>query len=582
MRNKEHAHLSDVLSILGMVKGITGMLVFSSVTRLMCKLMSIAIPTGIAILVQKSLTGNENALSWFLVIAALLGASALLSYLDTYVSHDVSFRIVKELQDYVYDHMDRIAPGGLAGRNAADSAMVILSDVSVFEWFVAHCLVEWIGTFFSLLIAMVFLCRVSSSAAVVLLGSIALMISIPLFSKNKAKEKGYTMKRLYGELNGVISDGINGHKDIIAAHWTKAFMSRLASVSNKYSDAQRQFAIRGECEKTYMAVIASTAVISSVLLSSLHCDYWNLLPVFVLSASTVGCVQGTLSESTNFGFVFGAATRIVSVLNVAPPVEDSGTMLLQDIQSPDGQWTLSFKNVAFQYPNSRLLLENITFSVNSTETIAIVGASGEGKTTLAKLLQRYWDITMGSIQINGADIRSFTLAALRDMVMLLPQDPFLFHGSIRQNLLLAKPDATDCELELAIELAQASLFVRKLEQGIDSDLGENGGRLSGGEKQRIALAQAFLKNPPILVLDEATSALDTQHDKCISAAVRIARRDKITIVIAHRLSTMQCVDRIVFIQNGRVKATGRYCELIKKCNDFQDLVNGDYFEKEDI
>jgi ABC-type transport system involved in cytochrome bd biosynthesis fused ATPase/permease subunit len=253
-----------------------------------------------AIAVEQALTGaGHTLLARLLAVGALLPVSVLLSYLDTYVSHDVSFRIVKLLQDRVYGHMDRIAPGGLAERNAADSATVILSDIGVFEWFVAHCLVEWIGTFAALIVCLALLSRISAAAAAAVFGFLVLMMGIPFFSTEQAKQKGLVMKRLYGELNGVVADGVSGHKDIIAFHWTKPFYARLDKVSDSYAQAQGQFASRGEWEKTWEALAACVAALAGLLLASASMaggEGARLIPVFALCVSAVGCVQGSLAR----------------------------------------------------------------------------------------------------------------------------------------------------------------------------------------------------------------------------------------------------------------------------------------------
>ena len=580
--DKEKSRFSDVVYVFRMVNGFAGMLTLSSITRTACKLTDMAIPVTIAIVVELAMAGvGYTILVGLAVAGALILISVLLSYLDTYVSHDVSFRIVKLLQDRVYDHMDRIAPSGLAEKNAADSATVILSDINVFEWFVAHCLVEWIGTFAALVVCLVLLSGISAIAAVSVFVWLVLMMTIPFFSTEQAKQKGFIMKRLYGELNSVVADGVSGHKDIIAFHWTKAFYGRLHKVSDAYSQAQAKFASRGEWEKTWEAVAACLAVLTGLLLALEalpHSERTHLIPVFALCASAVGCVQGSLGESTNFGFVFGAAARIVSILEMKAHVCDTGTLTAENLQPEKEPWTISFQHVAFRYSDGLPLLKDISFTVRAPEIVAIVAASGGGKTTAARLLQRYWDVEAGIICINGTDIRQLTLDALRETVMLLPQDTYLFHGSIRQNLRLAKPDATENEMEAALALAQALSFTKRLENGLDYDLGENGGRLSGGERQRIALAQAFLKNPPILVLDEATSALDTRHERLVNEAIRKTRQGKITLVVAHRLSSMQSADRIVFIQDGSVMNSGSYLDLIQSCEAFQNLVKGECFE----
>lgn len=582
---KSPSRYADIVRVFRMVHGFSGMLTLSVIIKAANKLSTISLALAIALLIERAVTHTVGSLAWWvMVMGVILLAIVVLSYFDTYVSHDISFKIIKMLRDKMYDHMDRIAPGGLEGRNSADSAMMILSDINVFEWFYAHCLVEWLGTFTALLVCMILLCRVSIIVSVVVICGLILMMMVPFFSMEQAKQKGLLMKRLYGALSGIVADGVSGSKDIIAFHWITTFFERLGQTSKTYLDTQGRFTKRSNREKTLEAVIACCAILLGTLLASAKLadsELAYLIPVFALLVSAVECIQSSLSEGTNFGFVFGAAGRMVSVLDIKAPVEDTGSKNVSDVMSPDKKWTLSLQNVGFHYPDGTPVLKDVSFEASPSETIAIVAASGGGKSTVAKLLQRFWDTAAGSVCVNGIDIRDLTLEALREIITVIPQETYLFHGSIRDNLKLARPGATDQEIEQALQYAQAVSFIQKLDRGLDTTVGENGVMLSGGERQRIALAQAFLKNPPILVLDEATSALDTENERKINEIVKEQRREKITVVIAHRLSSMQSADRIIFMKDGRVFQTGTYQELSQGCDAFIDLVRGEYLEKQE-
>lgn len=578
------SNFSDVNRVFRMVKGFSKMIALSSLIRTICKLSSVVLAVALAQLVASFIAGKSVSIGWWmLALGIMLITVVAVSYLDIYVSHDVSFKIVKQLQDKMYAHMDKIAPGGLKKINSADSATIILSDINVFEWFVAHCLVEWIGTFTVLLTCLAFIGRFSVFAAVVVFVFLSIMFVIPFLSTKQAREKGFLMKRLFGELNGIVSDGVSGYKDIVGFHWTTAFFNRLRQVSETYSKAQEQFALKNENERTLEAIVSCFAIVTGVLISALELSSDNfsmLIPIFALCTATVVCVQGTLSESTNFGFVFGAAARMCSIFDIQAPVEDTGTKKLTDICEASDKWKLSLEKVSFRYPESEeALLDEITFQVDESEIVAIVAASGGGKSTIAKLLQRFWDVDSGSICVNGVDIRDMKLESLRDVVTVVPQDIYLFHGTLKDNLKLVRPTATDREIEAAAQMAQAS-FIHNMPEGLNTNVGTNGVMLSGGERQRIALTQAFLKNSPILVLDEATSALDAENEQRINSVIREYRRGKITLVIAHRISSMKAADRVVFIKNGAVCETGTYNKLMQACDDFRELVRGEYLEKE--
>jgi ATP-binding cassette, subfamily B, beta-glucan exporter len=229
---------------------------------------------------------------------------------------------------------------------------------------------------------------------------------------------------------------------------------------------------------------------------------------------------------------------------------------------------VSYEDVAFAYDGVNPAIADVSFTAAQGETIAIVGATGSGKSTTVSLLYRAFDPIRGTVRIDGHDIRELTLASLRRNIGVVFQEPMLFARTIRENLLVGRPDATDAELAEAIERAQAGEFLRRQPAGLDTMLGERGRSLSGGERQRLSIARALLKDPPILILDEATSALDSQTESRVQAAMEEVRRGRTTFVIAHRLSTVRNADRIIVFEQGRVVEAGSYAELVRKGGRF--------------
>ena len=227
---------------------------------------------------------------------------------------------------------------------------------------------------------------------------------------------------------------------------------------------------------------------------------------------------------------------------------------------------IEFDSVNFEYTINNPILKNINLEVKKGEVIALVGNSGGGKTTLVNLLPRFYDITVGSIKINNTNIKNFTLESLRDNIGIVFQDNFLFSGTIRENIILGKPYATEYEIQKAIKMAYLDEFLTTLPKGIDTEIGERGILLSGGQKQRVAIARAFLKNAPIIILDEATSALDNKAETIVQKAIENLMQDKTVFVIAHRLSTIQNANKIVVINNGQIVEIGTHNELLKISN----------------
>lgn len=269
-------------------------------------------------------------------------------------------------------------------------------------------------------------------------------------------------------------------------------------------------------------------------------------------------------------FSFMAIERVFAILDLKPAITNKPDAIrLETVNSG-----ISFKNVNFEYVKGRPVLKNISLEVKKGETIALVGNSGGGKSTIVSLIPRFYDINSGEIQIDGVNIKNYTLESLRENIAVVFQDNFLFSGTIRQNILLGKHNATEEEIQQSLKMAYLDEFVAGLKDGLNTEIGERGILLSGGQKQRVAIARAFLKNAPIVILDEATSALDNKSEAIVQKAIDNLMTNKTVFVIAHRLSTIQNADRIAVINEGCLAELGTHEELINIPNgQYQTLYN---------
>ena len=258
-------------------------------------------------------------------------------------------------------------------------------------------------------------------------------------------------------------------------------------------------------------------------------------------------------------FSFYAIEQIFDTLNATPAIRDKENARVL-AATPE---SIEFQNVWFEYIENTPVLKNINLQVSKGETIALVGNSGGGKSTIVNLIPRFYDVKGGAIKINGIDIRDYTLESLRNSISVVFQDNFLFSGTIRENIMLGRPDASEDDMKKALEMAYLTDFVAELKDGVDTQIGERGILLSGGQKQRVAIARAFLKNAPIIILDEATSALDNKAEAIVQKAIDNLMIDKTVFVIAHRLSTIQNADKIIVINNGEIVEEGRHEDLLK-------------------
>lgn len=270
---------------------------------------------------------------------------------------------------------------------------------------------------------------------------------------------------------------------------------------------------------------------------------------------------------------FMAIERISEILELSPQIEDKpNAQKLSKIKE-----SINFEDVCFEYDENVPVLQNINLSVKAGTTIALVGNSGGGKSTIVNLLPRFYDVKSGEIKIDGTNIKDFSMESLRNNIAVVFQDNFLFGGTIRENILLGKPDATEKEINKAIKMACLDEFVSEQEKGLDTDIGERGSLLSGGQKQRLSIARAFIKNAPIVILDEATSALDNKSEAVVQKAIENLMKERTVFVIAHRLSTVQNADKIVVINDGRIVESGTHEELLQKENGaYRALYNAQF------
>lgn len=265
--------------------------------------------------------------------------------------------------------------------------------------------------------------------------------------------------------------------------------------------------------------------------------------------------------------------RVFEILEEEPKIIDNENKILFQYFSDN----ITFENVDFKYKDSdEKILKNINFNVKKGETMAFVGNSGGGKSTLVNLIPRFFDVSNGAIKIDGVNIKDYDVKSLRKNIGIVPQETFLFSGTILQNIKYGKRDATFEEIKEAAKKANAHEFIKKLEDGYNTEIGERGVKLSGGQKQRIAIARAILENPQILILDEATSALDNESEKLVQDALEKLMENKTTFVIAHRLTTIENSDKIVVLQQGEIKETGTHAELLEKNGLYKSLYNKNF------
>ncbi len=321
-----------------------------------------------------------------------------------------------------------------------------------------------------------------------------------------------------------------------------------------------------------LAMVATLAVASSLVLNDMLAFEWYTVAV-ILAVYIFVPVLELCSIARNFGIILAASNRIFLVVEAEALVKDEGKSYETENLEP----CIEFCDVGFTYQrNLANAINNVSFLVNPNETVALVGHSGAGKTTCINLLLRLWDVKEGNIKIGNLDIRDMPLKTLRQMTSVVLQDVYLFNTSIRENIRLGNPNATDEEVENAAKAALAHEFITELPNGYDTRTGERGVQLSGGQRQRISIARALLKDSPILILDEAVSNIDSENENEIQKAISQLKKERTTLVIAHRLSTILTADRLIVLNNGGVVQSGSHNELMSVNGIYKDSISSQY------
>lgn len=507
--------------------------------------------------------GEITKISFLLFLVYLL--STVLNYIVNYLGHKLGIYIETDMRQELFNHMqkqsfrffDNMKTGNIMSRITND-----LFDIGEFahhgpeDFFIA--IMTFVGAFLLMF-------NINSQLALIVLVMVPILIIVISLS-NKLMNKGWaTMYSKIADVNGRVEDSISGIR-VVKSFTNEAHeMERFEKQNNIFKDA-KLFAYR---------VMAST-----------HASIYFLTRLLTLIVLIVGAwysFKGTLTYGELVSFVLftnvlikpidkisallemypkGMAgfKRFRDMLNEEPDVMDQPDAIAVKQLAGD----ITFHEVDFSYDGKFPILQNINLSIQAGQTVALVGPSGAGKTTICSLIPRFYDVTGGGITIDGLDIKKMTQRSLRENIGIVQQDVFLFTGTIRENIAYGKLDATIEEIVEAARKANILELIEGLPQGFETEIGERGVKLSGGQKQRLAIARMFLKNPPILILDEATSALDTETEKIIQRSLEELSENRTTIIIAHRLATVRNADQVFVVTKNGIAESGKYDQLVER------------------
>jgi ATP-binding cassette subfamily B protein len=491
-------------------------------------------------------------------------ARAALQFLRSYMAHIAGWGVVADVRKYIYEHIQRLSLRFYEDKQTGQLMSRIINDTDLFEQLIAHAIPD-------ILVNVITLVGVSAvlfslNWRLTLLSMIPIpfvVISMQIYARYVRPAFRNRQKEL-GDLNAMLNDNLSGIREIKAFTREVEEMRRINQGIDRY---RRSLLTALRLMATFQPFVDFTSSLGVLIVIYFggRLAFQHVLPVADLVAFFLYLdlfYQPVRGLSTAWEEVQGSlagADRVAGLLAEEPELlhRENETDLQSRVRGD-----IVFNHVRFEYNPDAVILEDINLVIGAHEVVALVGPTGVGKSTLVSLIPRFYDVSAGSISMDGQDIRDITLESLRQQISIVLQDVFLFHGTVRDNILFGRPDASEDEVIAAAKVANAHSFIEALSDGYDTFIGERGVKLSGGQKQRLSIARAVLKDAPILILDEATSSVDAETEMLIQQALERLMVGRTTIIIAHRLSTIRNADKIVVLEGKQIKEMGTHSQLL--------------------
>ncbi len=489
--------------------------------------------------------------------------------------HIMGVYIETDMRRSAFDHLQSLSASYYSNNKIGQIMGRITNDLFDVTEFAHHCPEEFFIAGIKILVSFIILSRFSLLLTVLIFACLPFMfftsVKINHWLRTTQKEQRYQV----GELNAAIEDSLLGERVV------KAFTAEDEE-KRKFEDGNLTFqkvkkksyyamAAFGTSTRLFDGLMYTVVIVAGGLFLIKQIISAGDLVAYILYVSTmIATIRRIVEFTENFQRGMTGIERFYEIMDTPIEIKDSPSA--SELSVTNGE--IEFTHVFFEYPDDHnKVLHDINLSIKPGENLAIVGASGGGKTTICNLIPRFYELTGGKIYIDSQDISMATLKSLRHSIGIVQQDVYIFSGTIRENISYGCPGASDEEIKTAAELAGADEFINKLPDGINTYVGERGVKLSGGQKQRISIARVFLKNPKILILDEATSALDNESELVVTKSLKKLSKGRTTITIAHRLTTIQNADRIIVLDNGEIKEEGTHESLLEKEGMYYRLWN---------
>ena len=514
-------------------------------------------------------------------ILALLGGvvmvanllSNLFRYLSAYTVECMRTTTLQRMRNMMFDNIIGMNVGYFSEQRKGDIISRITSDVMAVQFCITNTLQVAFREPFLIIGYLVLMLNVSwelALFAVLFLPVVGLLIGGIV---KRLRHPASRVQEQLGDMVSVLDESLSGIKIIKTYTATEYIRTKFHQINAELSRlmlwmARRQQLASPMSEFLGITAVAVVLVFGGSLVTKGSMSAAGFIAFIAAFSQITRPVRAFIDQFANINQGVAAGERIFDVIDAQSEITDD-----RNATQFDGlKEKIEFRNISFSYDNSREILHNISFTIEKGQTVALVGASGGGKSTLSELMPRFYDPTQGEIFIDGKDIRTFTQDSLRSRISLVSQDTILFNDTIKSNIALGKYGATDSEIAEAAKIANAHDFIINCPEGYDTNIGDRGAKLSGGQRQRLSIARAVLKNPEFLILDEATSALDTESEQLVQQALTRMLKGRTSVVIAHRLSTIHHADKIIVIDEGRIAEQGTHDELIARGGIYAKLI----------
>ena len=495
------------------------------------------------------------------------------NYYMASVGHIMGSKIETDMRSDFFAHLQKLSFSYYDNTKIGTLMSRITSDLFDVTEFAHHCPEEFFISGIKIVCSFIILCSMSIPLTLIIFSVIPPMILVLGIFNRKMRDGFKESRTQVGELNSQIEDSLLGIRVV------KSFANEGLEQEKFDKGNQKFLSIKARVYHIMASFQSSTRLFDGIMYiivvvaGALFMINRAIAPAdyvaYLMFVSTLlNSIRRIVEFAEQFQRGMTGIERFAEVMDTSPEIQDAEDA--KEITSVKGD--IEFKNVSFAYESGdKTVLSHLDLTVKAGESIALVGPSGGGKTTLCSLIPRFYEVSDGDILIDGVSIKSVTLRSLREHIGVVAQDVYLFSGSIKENIAYGKKDATDKEIEEAAILAGADEFIRSLPDGYDTYVGERGVKLSGGQKQRISIARVFLKNPPILILDEATSALDNESERIVQSSLEKLAAGRTTFTIAHRLTTVRKADRILVLTENGIEESGTHASLIEKGGIYSEL-----------